>query len=183
MPCNSNVEQRSSSTWPRSQTFSVHDMGDDEPKLQRRAAIRKHHSHPRETTGNLSLLPPVKLTSGRKHTDNSSLSSAEFLSTDASDDVASSTTSPLRGSRSEVFVTYLEHQNLQRHVSADLLENGTDKKTEYNEAELRRSASDPCLLESIESVNDVFGEPELHFEAHVTSPRPRRSSKTTTTYL
>ena len=80
-------------------------------------------------------------------------------------------------------MTYRDHQNLQRHVSADLLENGTDKKTEYNEAELRRSASDPCLLESIESVNDVFGEPELHFEADVTSPRPRLSSQTTTTYL
>ena len=83
------------------------------------------------------------------------------------------------------FVNYGEHLNsrLVRHASADILEESLDNITEFKENELRRSASDPCVLDSIESQNDVFDAPEFDFKASNFSPPIRRSSQTTTTYL
>ena len=182
LPCHSGTESRSSSTWPRSQTFALHDVSKDEPRLQRRSAIRKHHSHPRETTATLSILSSVKLTNGRSYTDSSSISSAEFLSTDG-DDATSSVTSRKSESRSELYVTYREHQTLQRHASADLLQCGMENNTETDRTSLRRSASDPCILESIESESDVFCDFESHLTPENTPTRVRRSSQTATTYL
>ena len=101
-----------------------------------------------------------------------------------SDDTGSSHISRKSESRCENFVTFEEHQKMHRHQSADVLARHCDIIPNAKILDLRRSASDPCIVDAVESENEVFGAatlPYLHVE--MPTPRKRRSSQTRTTYL